>query len=171
MLCDRLKGTHLAHMAQLRMNQLPRTAEELRDRLAAKPIPLPALGDNLDEPPAPPESELDRQTSARLANACVQQLKQDPDNVAAREKLARLFAERLNQPDLGIEQAMLLLNMPDQPDTKRAEWLGLTAAWHLKYRQDLDAGRRVLERLVQEYPQSPQALAARHRLELLAGDA
>src|SRR2546427_9079463 len=33
------------------------------------------------------------------------------------------------------------LNLPDQADGHRAEWLGLTAAWHIKYRQDLDSGR------------------------------
>src|SRR5437899_3435494 len=53
MVCDRLPGTHLAHMARLRMNQLPLTREDLREQQAAKPIPLPALGDKLDEPPAP----------------------------------------------------------------------------------------------------------------------
>ena len=46
----------------------------------------------------------------------------------------------------------------------RAEWLGLIAAWQIKYRQDLEAGRKTLERLVREFPQSPQAFAARRRL-------
>jgi hypothetical protein len=40
-ICERLKGTHLAHMAQLRVNQLPRTAEELRRQQENRPIPLP----------------------------------------------------------------------------------------------------------------------------------
>jgi len=48
-----------------------------------------------------------------------------------REKLARLLAERLNQADQGLEQLMLLLNMPDVPDAKRAEWLSLIANWHI----------------------------------------
>jgi hypothetical protein len=62
---------------------------------------------------------------------------------------------------------MLLLDLPEQPESKRAEWLGLTAAWHIKYRHDLAAGRRTLERLLQEFPHTPQALAARRRLELM----
>jgi len=32
MICDRLRGSHLARMAQLRINQLPETAEELREQ-------------------------------------------------------------------------------------------------------------------------------------------
>jgi hypothetical protein len=57
--------------------------------------------------------------------------------------------------------------MPDQPDPKRAEWLGLIAAWHLKYRQDPESARHALERLIQEFPQSAQAFAARRRIRLL----
>ncbi len=167
MICDRLKGTHLAHMAQLRIQQLPDTAEELREQSKAQPIPLPALGDSLDESPGPAESALARDKAVEMANACVEKLKRDPNHVPAREKLARLFAERLNQPDLGLEQMTLLLNMPNQPEAKRAEWLSLTAAWHLKYRQDLGAGRKVLERLLHEFPESPQAFAARGRIKLL----
>jgi hypothetical protein len=43
MICDRLPGTHLARMAQLRGNRLPGTAEEYREQQSAKPIPLPAF--------------------------------------------------------------------------------------------------------------------------------
>ena len=164
LLAERLKGTHLAHMARLRLDQIPETPEELRDQQSAIPIPLPALGDNLDrsEDSGP---KLERKQAAQLANACVEKLKRNPDHASAREKLARIFAEHLDRADLGIEQLDLLLNMPGQPDTKRAEWLGLVAAWHLKYRQDREAGRKVLERLANEFPHTTQAMAARYRLE------
>jgi hypothetical protein len=165
MLADRLKGSHLARMALVRMDQLPATAEELRDQQSAPPIPLPALGDSLDRTPDSSEPKLDRKQAAHLANACVERLKQNPDNVTAREKLARIFAEHLERADLGIEQIDLLLTMPGQPEAKRAEWLGLVAAWHLKYRHDRDAGRKILERLAKEFPETTQALAARYRLE------
>ena len=168
MICDRLPGTHLAHMAQLRMNQLPASAAELHRQQSGAPIPLPALSDTIDEAPAPSQPGRERHKTAEAANACVEILKQAPDNVPARERLARLLAEQLDQPDQGIEQVTLLLDMPDQPDARRAEWLGLIAAWHIKYRQDADAGRKTLERLLREFPHSPQAFAARRRLQLLA---
>jgi hypothetical protein len=167
LICDRLPGSHLAHMAQLRINQLPASAAELRQQQSGAPIPLPALGDALDEPSAHPESEMDRQQAAEEANACVEILKGDPNNVHARERLARLFAERLDQPDLGIEQVTLLLDLPDQPDLRRADWLGLIAAWHIRYRHDSAAGRKVIERLIREFPRSPQAFAAHRRIQLL----
>ena len=166
-ICDRLKGTHLAHMAQLRINQLPESAEELRETQGGKPIPLPALGDNLDSAAPEPGSKLERRKAAEMANACVEKLKQDPNNVSARERLARLFAEQLDRADQGIEQLGLLLGMPDQPEARRAEWLGLTAAWHLKYRRDSEAAREILERLVREFSQTPQALAAQRRIRLM----
>jgi hypothetical protein len=68
---------------------------------------------------------------------------------------------------LAIEQLELLLGMPDQADSKKAEWLSLIAAWQLKYRNDREAGRAILERLVKEYPMSGQAFAARRRIELM----
>ncbi|HEV2209229.1 MAG TPA: hypothetical protein VG167_10670 [Verrucomicrobiae bacterium] len=162
-ICERLPGTHLAHMAQLRINQLPRSAAELRDAQAARPIPLPALGDGLDEPVPP----LQRDQAIRSANDCVEHLKQDPNNVPAREKLARLFAEHLNRPDHALEQIQLLLTLPEQPAGKRADWLALMAAWQLKYRQDAAAARALLEQILAEFPGTAQAFAARRRLQTL----
>ena len=165
-ICDRLKGTHLAHMAQLRINQLPQTTEDFREERTAKPIRLPALGDSLDEDSGD-GPKLERYKAAEMANACVEKLKQDPNNIAAREKLARLFAEELDRADLAIEQITLMLDLPDQPELRRAEWLGLCAAWQLKYRHDLPAAREILQRLVREFPQTPQALAAERRIRLI----
>lgn len=162
MISDRLPGSHLAHMAQLRMNHLPRTAQELQEQQASRPIPLPALGNVLDEPA--PQREIDRRHAAAQANECVERLKQDPNEVAVRERLARLFAESLDRADLGIEQLTLLLDMPDQPDSNRAEWLSLVAAWQLRFLGDAEAARRSLERLIESFPETPQAFAARFRI-------
>jgi hypothetical protein len=166
MLCERCRGTHLAHMARLRLDQLPATREELREEQALQPIPMPALGDQFDRSP-PPESALDRRKAATLANLCVERLIRNPNDVPARQKLARLFAEHLDHADLGLEQLRLLLEMPDQPESQRVEWLSLMAAWHLKYRRDELAARAVLERVVRDFPRTPQALAARRRLQLM----
>ncbi len=170
MICDRLPGTHLARMAQIRIDQLPASAEELREQQQPKVVPLPALGDSLESGPAQAESEMGQDQARELANLCVERLRQDPNNVPAREKLARILAERLDQADRGLEQLTLLLNMPDQPDARRAEWLSLTAAWQIKYQHDTQGGRKTLERIIQEFPQSAQAFAAQRRMRLLAED-
>jgi hypothetical protein len=167
MICHRLPGTHLSHMAELRMNQLPASVAQLRQQQKAAVIPLPALSETIDQAVPAPESPVERHKAADEANACVEILKADPNNVLARERLARLFAEHLEKPELAIEQVNLLLDMPDQPDARRAEWLGLLAAWHIRYLQDKDTGRKLLERVMSEFPQSVQAFAARRRIWLL----
>jgi len=167
MICSRLPGSHLAHMAQLRINQLPASAAEQRQQQRAAAIPLPALSETIDQALPAPESRVERHKAAEEANACVEILKAAPDNVSARERLARLLAEHLDKPERGIEQVNLLLDMPDQPDTRRAEWLGLLAAWHIRHLHDTDTGRKLLERLMREFPQSAQAFAARRRIWLL----
>jgi hypothetical protein len=166
-ICDRCPGTHLAHMAQLRINQLPVSAAELRDQRHVKTIPLPALGDHLDAAPAAPLSALDRRKAAEMASLCVERLKHEPGNVSARERLARLLAERLDNVTQGIQQLNYLLDLPQQPDGQRAEWLGLIAAWQLKYLHDDLAGRHTLERILHQFPNTPAAIAARRRLQLM----
>jgi len=164
MICERLPGTHLAHMAQLRINQLPASAAELKEQQGSQAIPLPALGDHMDDPSGP----IDTPAAAKAANSYVEQLKQNPNNVAAREKLARILAERLEKPLLGIEQVELLLDMPERSTAERAGWLGLIAAWQIKYCRDIQSGQAVLERILREFPDTAQAMMARRRLELLA---
>lgn len=168
MIADRLPGSHLAHMAQLRMNQLPQTTEELREERTVKPIPLPALGDAFDEIPGEPPSAQIRKEAEQSARVWVEKLNRNPNDVDARERLARLLAEKLAQPDIAMEQLRLLFEMPEQPDGRRAEWLGMMAAWHFKYRQDASSGQKILEQLVDQFPNTSQALAARRRLRLLA---
>jgi hypothetical protein len=170
MICDRLPGSHLAHMAQLRLKQLPATPEALREEQTVRPIPLPALGDHFDEAAGQPQSPGDRAKAAEAAKDCVERLNRDPNNIPARETLARLLAEQLQQAERGIEQLTLLLGLPGQPERTRAEWCSLIAAWHLKHRHDVEAGRGMLERIIREFPRSPQALAARRRLQLMAAD-
>ena len=97
----------------------------------------------------------------------VEKLNRDPNDVPARERLARIFAERLGQPGLGIVQLELLVEMPDQPANKIAEWLALIAAWQLKYLNDREAAQKILRRLIKDFQQSPQAFAAQRRLKLM----
>jgi hypothetical protein len=164
MICERLPGTHLAHMAQLRINQLPETFEALRESRTPKPIPLPGPHKEWDPNSLGTPSELAEHQAAAEANACVDKLKIDPNNFEAREKLARLLVD-LNQVDQGLEQLMLLIIVPDAPEAKRAQWLNLAASWHFVRRHDVDTSRKLLQRLIQEFPDSSEAMDARIRLQ------
>ncbi len=171
MISSRLPGTHLARMAELRRTQLPHNAAELRERREARPIPLPALSELTDETGAAAKDALDSDQAAALAQQLTQQLTHDPNDISAREKLARLFAESMGQADLAIEQIELLLGLADQPDGKRAEWLSLIAAWQLRHRHDPAAARGSMQRLIREFPNTAQAFAAQRRLSLLNAEA
>jgi hypothetical protein len=163
-ICTRLPGTHLARMARLGMNHIPATDAEFEAQRKGHTIRMPALNDALDQPAV---SHLDPAEAKTQAAQCVAKLKQDPNDVAAREKLARLMAEELGQAAKGIEQLGLLMEMPGQPENKMAEWLAMVAAWQLTQLHDKAAARTTLERLRREHPQSPQAFAAQRRLSLL----
>jgi hypothetical protein len=165
MICSRLPGTHLAHMAGLRINQLPATAEALREQQSHKPIPLPGAAARRVQGPF--DTSSNRTEATAQAGACVAQLERDPNDVAAREKLAGILAERLEQAEAGIEQLRQLLMLPGQQDAKRAEWLRLMAAWQIHRLNDPEEGRKTLERLVREFPLTPQALAAQGRIQRL----
>ncbi len=166
----RLPGSHLAHMAQLRLKQLPATQEEFAEQSKPRSVRMPALNDTLDQPAENAEPRLDKEKAALLANECVAKLKANPNDVPAREKLARLLAEDLGKAGAGLGQLELLMGMPGQPEEKMAGWLALAAAWQITYRKDNEAAKGSLRRLLQEYPQTPQAFAAQRRLNLIEMD-
>ena len=163
----RLPDTHFARMARLRIHQLPASREELLEQRKPKTIRLPALRDDLIETQPAPIAETNLLEARARADQCVERLKQNPNDVAARERFAILLAEQLGKADLAIEQLDLLLAMPDQPEPKSAEWLALTAAWQMRYRQNPGAARIRLQRLIQLHPQTPQAFAAQRQLGLM----
>lgn len=165
-ICQRFPGTHLERMARQRIDRLPLTREELRQQREGKPLHLPALNDGLDDVPEHHVPDIKHEAAAQ-AKQWVEKLKQDPDDVSAREELARILAEHLDRPDWALEQIDLLTQMPGQSERKRAEWLSLMAAWQMRYARDTAAARATLERLIREYPQSAQAFAAQRRLNLI----
>jgi hypothetical protein len=165
-ICQRHPRSHLDRMARLRLNQLPGTRQELLAR-SHRQIDLPRLRRDLDEIDDPPAPKLTREEACSRARQCVDRLKKNPDDVTARETLARLFAEELDDANRGIDQLELLLGMTNPPPHKPAEWLALLAAWRIRFKHDPAAGRAVLERLIRLHPQSHQAFSAQRRLNLM----
>jgi Tetratricopeptide repeat len=163
----RFPDTHMSWMAQMRFNQLPRNREDWIESQMHKPIALPALGNYLDLPTESGSSAIDRKQAAAAANECVRKLQIDPDNTAIREELAKLLAERLDKAPAAIEQIELLLSMPGISADRAAHWMGLLAAWQIKHLGDAAAGRATLERIMNHYPQSAEAIGAGRRISLM----
>ena len=166
-ICQRMPGSHLDKMARQRIGQLPASSEELRERRRGKTFRLPGLSDEFEAASDQREPEMPREAAGARANQCVEKLQQNPDDVPAREELAKLLAERLAKVDLALEQLELLLNMPDPPPAKAAEWLSVMAAWQFKHRHDNVAAKALLMRLIREFPQTPQAFDAQRRINFM----
>jgi tetratricopeptide (TPR) repeat protein len=163
LICDRLPGTHLAHMAELRRSQLL----ENRHPAEKRPIPVPVLPSIMPAFQVAAATESSHQNAALAQiNQLSERLTQNPNNISDREQLARLLAEPLGKPDLAIEQIELLLDLAAQPDVKRVEWLTLIAGWQIQLLQDEVAAQVTLTRIVKEFPGSPQAFTAQRRLNL-----
>ncbi|HWF17915.1 MAG TPA: tetratricopeptide repeat protein [Verrucomicrobiae bacterium] len=161
-ICRRMPGTHLALMARHRINQLPHSVKELEAQHAPKKVIMPAWVEELDaQKPAAP---LNTEDAMALVNQFVEELKKDPNDILPREKLARVFAGHMGKVDLAVEQLELLIGMPGQSPAKTAEWLGLMATWLLEQHGESEAAQKILERLIHEFPQSPQAFAAQRKL-------
>ena len=166
-LCRLLPGTHLSQMAWYRLRQIPTSREALLEQLQGKPIHLPSLRSLPDATFEQSAELLSREAAIAKANECTARLQKDPDDTRAREDLAHTFADDLGQMDQALEQLELLLGMPRQAQEQTVEWLALLASWQLRNRRDEEAGRRTLDRLIHEYPQSPQAFVAQRRLNLM----
>jgi len=163
----RLPDTHLARMAELRRAQLPRSRRELQEKRQPRHIPLPALTESSEVV----ASSITPEQATAQVNQLIEQLTRNPNNVVDREKLARWLAEPLGKVEVAIEQLELLVQMPDQIDARRAEWLSLMATWQLKLRQDEPGSMETLERIVREFPHTPQAFAAHRKISLLRAEA
>ena len=170
-ICNRLPGTHLAHMAQLRINQLPATVEALHASRTPKPIPLSGYHGKFAKNSSNTDSELDHNPAVTAANACVEKLNQDPNDIAAREEFALLLIEQLGQVEQGLEQLMLLMTVPETSAAKRAYWLTLAAQCHFYRRDDTEMCRNLLQRLLHEFPDTPEAVKARGLLHKIQQNA
>lgn len=166
LLCRKLPGTHFARMAELRIKQLPYSAEELQELKHPKPLRLPSLSETAD-PSASPRMSLTRSETMAEANRLIEQLTENPNEIRPREKLAHLLAEQLNQAMAAIEQLELLIGIPETADEQKAKWLAQIAAWELQLNNSEERFQAALRRLIREYPQTSQAFAAQRRLYLL----
>ncbi len=160
-------GTHLAFMAEQRRQQLPATREALLEQQQAKKIAVPSSQAIYTQAAQPHRPDLSADEAAELANQYSQRLTANPNDVPTREAFARLMAENLGQPAVGVEQLDLLLALPTPADSQKAAWLLLQAAWQLEGLNDRATGEKTLRRLVKEFPKSPQAFSAQRKLSRL----
>ena len=163
LICARAPGTHLDKMAQQRLDQLPVTREALRELELGKPLRLPQVPEEI----ITPALVLPREQATAAAHECVETLNRNPDDMAAREKFARLLAESLGEPAIAIEQLELLVALSHSSPDQRAGWLLTMAGWHARQRNDADQARLIYQQVMRDFSNTPHAFAAQRRLNLL----
>ena len=165
LLIQRAPGTHVAHMAEVRLKQMPRTREDLADLRKPKAIRLPALREEFSAPAA---DNMSKHEASAEANRLSDRLRDDPNNFEVRERLAILLAENLGQVNLGIEQLRLMTSMPEAHGEKAAKWLAQIASWERHLNNNEQKFRALLNEIIRLYPKTTPALAARRQLQLIA---
>lgn len=109
-----------------------------------------------------PEADL-----AEAAAQLVKHLEQHPADNEAREKLAVIYAEHYQRPDMALEQLEQLVAAPNQPGKEVARWLNVMADIQLRNGADYDAIRATLQRVIDRFPELAAAQMAQQRIELL----
>lgn len=92
------------------------------------------------------------------------QLKKFPDDTQGWMMLAEIQVENLRQFDRGAATLEAFMAREGQSPQHIILALSRLADWHLKFRHDYAAARELLERIVRQFPDLPQARAAYQRL-------
>ena len=167
LLIQRLPGSHFAHMAAVRRNQIPRTREEFLEGKKAGPMRLPALREGSD---ASEKRTGSRADALKEVDKLVARLTEDPNHIANREKLALVLAEKLGKVDTASDQLRSLFDLPDTTEEQRGKWIAQMASWERSIRKDEKRFVALLEEILRDYPKTTQALAARRQLDLMEMD-
>ena len=104
---------------------------------------------------------------AKLADEYVKQLEEHPLDAEVREKLALLYAEHYQRPDLATDQLEQLILLPNQPAKQIVHWLNLLADLQIKHAHDLTGAQQTLQRITEQYPDWAAAHNAQRRLDIL----
>lgn len=108
----------------------------------------------------------DKRDAAEVVSDCLKQLEKHPLDNNTREKLAEVYFERYNKPDLAWEEMNKLFAVPYQQPADLCRWLNRMADWHLK-RDHPDGARQCLQQIITRFPDQPQSEAAQLRLTRL----
>ena len=161
---SRLPNSEEAHLASQRIAHLA-SNETIHASLDRQPVHLREgekdLGLRTNVPSAVPKEETPDQTVDRL----VQHLGAHPLDIAAREKLAVLYGDHFQRPDLAAEQFEQIIIAPNVPAKDVVRCLNLMADAQVKHGSSYEAIHATLQRVIDLYPDRASAELARQRME------
>jgi hypothetical protein len=97
----------------------------------------------------------------------VKRLEKSPEDLAAREQLARLYADHYRRPDLAADQLHQLIAFPGQPAVHLNRQMQMLIDLQLKQKDGLDLARQALRQIMDENPHTMAAELAQKQWERL----
>ena len=108
----------------------------------------------------------DKRDTGEVVSDCLKQLEKHPLDVDTREKLARVYFNRYDKPDLAWKEMAKLFESPFQHPRDIARWLNRMADWHLR-KNNPKGARECLQQIMARFPQLPFCEEAQQRLTLI----
>lgn len=169
---EEFAGTEIGQRASQRIANLP-TTEAMRQERNRAPIHVASIegdyglrGEAIDAKYRPSETEPRRPRSEEL----LEKLDDHPDDVVAREELARVYAFEEGQPHAALEEIHAALDGLYHNEKSFARWLNLEADIQIRIMKDPSAARDALKRIIQTYPETSRAYQAQSRLARIEGE-
>jgi tetratricopeptide (TPR) repeat protein len=162
----RFPNTEFAHIAAQRVSHLA-TREYLEQSRNRPLIPLgPPLEDvGLRKPPIDVQPIIE--DLGQKATEYIQHLEQHPLDGEVREKLAMIYVDYYKRPDYAIRELEQIIEQPGVPVRQACKLYSTIADVHMKVSGDHEAARKVLEQLIERFPNTAAAELARQRLGTL----
>ena len=108
----------------------------------------------------------DNRDTGEVVSDCLKQLEKHPLDIDTREKLARVYFNRYDKPDLAWQEMSKLFENPFQQPRDIVRWLNRMADWHLKKGNPAGA-RECLQQIMARFPQLPFCEEAQQRLTFI----
>ena len=108
----------------------------------------------------------DKRDTGEVVSDCLKQLEKHPLDNDTREKLARVYFNRYDKPDLAWQEMAKLFENAFQQPSDIVRWLNRMADWHLR-KDNPKGARECLQQIMARFPQLPSCEAAQQRLTLI----
>jgi tetratricopeptide (TPR) repeat protein len=115
-----------------------------------------------EDMPKPDEADMDK-----MAAGYVKHLTDYPLDFEVREKLALIYADHFHRLDLATDQIEQMIGAENQPPKKIIHWINLLADLQIRHGADYPTVERTLERILDLFPNLPEAQVTRNRLSHL----
>ena len=164
---ERFPGTEPALRAEQRIAHLGEAEKIILARYDNQNIVVPEGVNNiglLDSTAFLQPKEIE---PGKLAAVYVKQLEQHPHDAEAREKLATIYARDFHRLDLATMELAQMIGESRYGPKRVAAWLNLLASFQIELGAAQADVRETLERIVEDFPDSPAAEQAQRRLARL----